>query len=150
MGKLEALKLVHIVAGMVWVGGSIIFLILGARMAKAPRDEQLTFNKSMEFVGERIFGPAAAVVLGAGIWQVIEHPAYSFSQTWIVLALGGIAVSVAIGLGFFGPQGKALTAELEANDPAAAARARRIGRVSMLDTLILLMIVWAMVYKPGL
>jgi uncharacterized membrane protein len=150
MAKLDVLLLVHVLGAMVWVGGSIIFLILGARMANAPRDEQVTFNKSMEFVGGRIFGPAAALVLVAGIWLVIEHPAYEFTQTWIVIALGGIALSIAIGLGYFSPQSKALLAELEANDPAAAGRARRIGQVSMFDTLILLVIVWAMVYKPGL
>lgn len=149
MAKLDVLLLVHILAAMVWVGGSIIFLILGARMAGASRDEQLAFNKSMEFVGGRIFGPAAALTLAAGIWLVIEHPAYEFSQTWIVIALGGVVLSTVIGLGFFNPQGKALVAELEANDPAATGRARRIGRASMLDTLILLVIVWAMVYKPG-
>jgi uncharacterized membrane protein len=150
MDTIGVLTLVHIVAAMVWVGGSIIFLILGARMSTAPRDEQLTFNRSMELVGSRIFGPAAGLVLASGIWLVLKHTVYSFSQTWIILALGGIALSIAIGVGFFGPQGKALTAELEASDPAATVRARRIGQVSMLDTLILLVIVWAMVYKPGL
>jgi uncharacterized membrane protein len=149
MAKLDVLKLIHIVAAMVWVGGSIIFVILGTRMAKASNEERLRFNQSMEFVGARVFGPAAALVLAAGIWMVVEHPAYGFSQTWIIVALGGIAVSIAIGLGFHNPQGKALTAELEANDPAAAVRSRRIGMVSMFDTLLLLVIVWAMVYKPG-
>ncbi|MEX2322825.1 MAG: hypothetical protein WEA29_03535 [Acidimicrobiia bacterium] len=150
MAKLDVLRLVHILAGMVWVGGRIIFVALGARLANAARDRQLAFNETMGFVGGRIFGPAAFLVLGAGIWLVVEDPAYSFNQTWIVLALGGVALSVAIGIGFFGPQGKALTAELLADDPAAAARSRRIGQVSMLDTLILLVIVWAMVYKPGI
>jgi uncharacterized membrane protein len=150
MELVRVLTLVHILAAMVWVGGSIIFVILGARMSTAPHDEQLTFNRSMEVVGGRIFGPAAGLVLASGIWLVIEHQTYSFSQAWIILALGGIALSIAIGIGFFGPQSKALTAELEANDPAATVRARRIGQVSMLDTLILLVIVWAMVYKPGL
>jgi uncharacterized membrane protein len=149
MVKLDVLKLVHILGAMVWVGGSIILLILGTRMAKASRDRQLAFNETMEFLGGRVFGPAAFLVLGAGIWLVIEHPANSFGQTWIILAFGGIALSVALGIGFFGPQAKALKAELQANDPAAAARSRRIGQVAMFDTLILLVIVWAMVFKPG-
>lgn len=149
MTRLEVLRLVHILAAMVWVGGSIIFLILGARMAGAARDRLIAFNETMEFVGARIFGPAAMLTLAAGVWLVIDHPAYEFSQTWIVIALGGVAMSIVIGIGFFGPQGKALAAELEANEPAAATRARRIGRVSMFDTVILLVIVWAMVFKPG-
>jgi len=150
MNNLEILKLIHVLGAIVWVGGAVLMIILGFRVAKADLGRRLGYTEDMNFVGGRVFAPASIVTLSAGIWLVIWHPAYDFNQLWIILALGGIAVSIAIGMGFYPPQGNALIAELKAGNPAAEARSARIARVSMVDTAILLIVVWAMVAKPGL
>jgi hypothetical protein len=75
---------------------------------------------------------------------------YDWDQAWISFGFGGVLVGVVLGVAFSGPQGKALVSELKSGDSAAQARGIRIGRVSVLELLILIVVVWAMVFKPGL
>lgn len=144
----ETLKFIHVLAAIVWVGGGIVSTILGVRMRRASTEHRLGFSRDMGFVGERVYGPAAGIALIAGIWMVIDEPAFGFGQAWIIIGLGGFLLSSIIGVAFFGPAAKALAADLEAGRSNDALQAR-ISRVSYLDLAILLVVVWAMVVKPG-
>lgn len=144
----ETLKFIHVLAAIVWVGGGIVSAILSYRMRYAAPEHRLGFARDMAVVGDRIYGSAAGIALIAGIWMVIDEPAFGFGQAWIIIGLAGFALSSAIGVGFFGPATKALIADLEAGGSGDAARAR-IQLGSYADLAILIVVVWAMVVKPG-
>jgi uncharacterized membrane protein len=150
VSKFEWLKLVHTLAGIVWVGGAFLLSAYGIKMARgANREEQIAFARQSQFAGT-LYGISALLLLGFGIWMVADNPAWDFDQLWVHLGFAGIVVGFVLGPFFYGPQSNKLIEELEAGDPAAVARSRRLGMVGSLETLLLIVVVWAMIAKPGL
>lgn len=143
------LKFVHVLAAVAWVGGSILIQVYGIRQARAPREERVRFARDAMVAGN-VFAVAGIVVLAVGVWLVLRIDAWDFDQAWISLGFAGVLVGAVLGMAFYGPQAKALISELEAGSPAAAARGRRIAAVSAAETVLLVVVVWAMVFKPGL
>jgi uncharacterized membrane protein len=150
----DLLLLIHILAALTWVGGSVMLTVLGARVVRSGDPGRIVaFTKDSEWVGPRIIAPSALALLGVGIGMVIENPAWEFSQLWIILALIGFAITFIGGLTFFGPESKRIARLIEtegAESPEAQRRGRRILLVSRLDTLLLVLLVVDMVLKPGL
>jgi uncharacterized membrane protein len=150
IGDFDAwLKFVHVVAAVFWVGGSLLAIVLAARIMRAGPERRIGYAEDMLVVG-RLFAIAGITVLLAGIWLVFRVDAWDWDQAWISIGFIGVAVGAVLGPAFYTPQGKALIAEIRAGDPEAAARSRRFGMVSMIETAILVVVVWAMVFKPGL
>jgi uncharacterized membrane protein len=144
------LKLIHIIAAVIWVGGAAFLTVYGLRMAAMKVADRISFARQALFAG-RIFMISAILVLGAGLWLVLRETAWSFDQAWISIGFAGILMGAILGPAFYGPQSEAILADLEAGDVAAAdARGKRLGLVSTIETLLLFVVIWAMVYKPGL
>jgi uncharacterized membrane protein len=146
----ETYKLIHVLAAIVWVGGGTLGLVFTWRSLAAEREHRLGFARDMEVLANRVFAPASIIALLFGILLVLEVDAFEFSDTWVLIGIIGLAASVAVGMGFFGPQTKRLIAELESNDPKAEGRLGMIAKMSVLDLTIVYVVVWAMVAKPGL
>ena len=144
----ETLKLLHVLAAVVWVGGGVFQTVSTWRAVNADPAHRLGLARDMRFAGDRVFGPASLLALIFGVWMVIESPAIGWGDTWIVIGLVGIVISGAMGGIFFAPKSKALVARLEAGEDGAALL-RTIGRVSLIDMTILVVVVWAMVTRPG-
>jgi uncharacterized membrane protein len=142
------LKFIHVISAVAWVGGVLLMQLYGARVATADRDRRLYFAENNEAAG-RFFTIAGILVLLSGIWVVARVDAWEYSQAWISIGFGGVAVGAVLGMAFYGPRTRQLIAQLKANDPAAEGTGRQIALVSGVETLILLIVVWAMVFKPG-
>jgi uncharacterized membrane protein len=146
---LEFLKFVHVAFAAFWVGGAVLLTVYGMTLMKADATTKIAFSK-MTLVAGRLFAGFAAVALIAGLWMVIGYSEiYGIEKPWISIGFVGIFVGAALGPAFYAPQARALIGELEAGDAAAAARERRIGLVSVLETLLLIVVIMAMVYKWG-
>ncbi len=142
-------KLIHVLAAVVWVGGAAFLTIYGMRMALAAVSDRIAFARQALFAG-RVFMISAIAVLGAGVGLVIDGP-WEWSDAFISIGFLGIALGAVLGPAFYAPQSKALIADLESGDEAAAeARSKRMGMVSTLEVVFLFVVIWAMVYKPGL
>jgi hypothetical protein len=77
---------------------------------------------------------------------------WSFGDLWITLGLVGYALSALIGMVGLGPLAKRaqkLTAERGPQDPVVLHTRRRIERLQRLDMVILIVVVFDMVVKPG-
>ena len=146
----ETYVLIHVLAAIVWVGGGTLALVFTWRTLAADREHRLGYARDIEVLSNRVFAPASIVALLFGVLLVLEIDAFEFSQTWILIGIIGLAASVVLGMGFFGPQTKKLVTEIEQNDPKAEGRLGLIAKVSVLDMAILYVVVWAMVVKPGL
>ena len=147
-GFTGVLTLIHILFAAAWVGGAILLAAYGFTMMRADVPTRIAYTRMSIFAG-RAFSVFAAVALIAGVWLVLRLDYYGFDQAWISIGFLAIIVGAVLGPAFFAPQARKLIAELEAGDPAAAARERRLGMVGSLETLLLLVTVWAMVYRPG-
>lgn len=145
----EFLQLVHVLFAAFWVGGAVLLVVYGMAIMKADAATKIAFSK-MTLVAGRLFAVFAAVALAAGTWMVLREDYLGFDQAWISIGFLGIIVGAVLGPAFYAPQAKALIGELGSGNAAAAAREKRIGIVSLLEVLMLVAVVWAMVYKPGL
>jgi hypothetical protein len=86
------------------------------------------------------------------VWLVVLEDEWAFSQLWIVLSLALVGVSMVLGMGYFGPEGKRISRMAQERGGDDGNVRRRIGRllwVSRFDVLILVVVLWAMVFKPG-
>jgi uncharacterized membrane protein len=149
----ESLVLVHVLAAIVWVGGGVAVQFFALRALRAREPGRIAaFSGDVEWLGTRVFLPASVVVLVAGILAVAEA-GWGWGSTWISIGFAGIAVSIVVGSGFLGPESGRIARLVAAEGPESAAvraRVRRILLVSRLELLVLLVVVWAMVTKPGL
>jgi len=121
--------------------------------AQASEDEAtvLGVTKMAEFIGKAVFNPAGIITLLAGIWLVIEAD-YEFSEAWISIGFLGVALGAILGMAFYPKALKAVEDGIEAdgllsNDTLGALRKLRL--VSTVEWLLLIVVVWAMVFKPG-
>jgi uncharacterized membrane protein len=143
------LKLIHILAAIVWVGGGSLLTIFGVRMVKASAADRIALARQ-SLVAGRVFMVSAIVTLAAGLWLVLREDLWGLDQAWISFGFAGILLGAILGPAFYSPQAEKMIGELEAGDTAAAdARGKRIGMVSSLEVVFLFVVIWAMVYKPG-
>ena len=148
MEAFEIYKFLHISFAIIWVGGGVLGIVFMERARRAETSQILGISRDMEFASNRVFAPAAMLTLLFGILMVVDFDGYTFSQTWIIIGLTAVGLSIVLGAGYLGPQSTKLVKELEAGDPGATDRLDRIARVSYVDTAVLLIAVWAMVTKP--
>jgi uncharacterized membrane protein len=149
----ELLLTIHVLAAVVWVGGSITIHILGRRALKRGDGQEIyEFSKEINTVALRLYAPTSLILLVAGI-LLVNEAGYEFSQLWITLAFLGWAISFIVGVGYYGPQDRKLQALVAADGPTAtgvAANVRQAMLVNQVELLILVLIVVDMTTKPGL
>src|SRR5215475_8620758 len=89
---------VHILFVVLWIGGGV-FLTIFAILAERARDgvQLASLAKMAAFAGERIFAPAAIVVLAMGIAMVLNAD-LGFGHFWLIFGLLGFASSFVVGV----------------------------------------------------
>ncbi len=149
----NALKYVHILAAMIWLGTSIYLQFTATRLAKANDPERMAaFAKDTEYTGTHLIMPSTILLLLMGIALVAYSPVYAFTDTWILLAFAAYAATFVTGAFVIGPTSGKIGALLEAEgsaSPEAQALITRIFSVSRVDLVVLLLVVADMVFKPG-
>jgi uncharacterized membrane protein len=146
----EIYEFLHILSAIVWVGGAVLLVVLGASVAASRDMDRVRSFTLNALVAGRLFMIAAISTLVWGVLMVLDSDFVDFEQAWIVIGFIGVTVGAVLGPTFFLPQGKRLLGQLDGGDAGAAATARRIGMVTRAQTILLLVVVWAMVFKPGL
>jgi uncharacterized membrane protein len=142
---------VHVLFVVLWVGGGL-FLTLFAILAERAndRDQITSITKMAAFAGERVFAPAAIVVLAMGISMVLNAH-LGFGHFWIIFGLLGFASTFVIGIGVLGPRAKkleALIADKGADHPETQAAISQILLIARFDIAVLALVVVDMVTKP--
>ena len=144
------LLLLHVLATMVWVGGLAALAVLATHVLRGGDPGTVArFVGSLRVVGPFALAPASAVALGAGVWMVVDSPAWRFGDAWVVVGLSAFAGAFLVGAVFLSRA--ALAAE------RASARRRRRGRSPLrrwswgirLVLALLVVAAWDMVFKPG-
>jgi uncharacterized membrane protein len=151
-GYYDTLKFFHVLAAITWVGSAIYAQALATKVMGEGDPVRLARTATdIGDLGKRLITPAAITVLVFGIWLVAVGP-WGLSDTWVVLGLVGIAITIATGAGFLGPESERLgklAAERGPADPEIQRRIKRIFAVSRADLVVLVLVVADMVFKPG-
>jgi len=148
----EWLVLIHVVMAVIWIGGGTIMNILAFRVRRENNsDRSVGFVRDVEWIGLRVFTPASIVLVIVGIWAAAEGD-WDFGDAWIAIGLAGYAISFLAGILFFGPESGRIGKLIQAEGPSSPAVQSRVGRLlvfTRIELVILLVVIWAMVTKPG-
>jgi uncharacterized membrane protein len=152
MSLYELLLFVHIMAAIVWVGGSAAIQILSVRVMKAgDAGRRAALAADIELLGTRVFTPASGILLLFGIFLVINGK-WGWGEPWIGGGMAIWLVSTVIGIAFFGPEMARVQKLSEAEGAESAsvtARVERLLLVSRVDLGLLILAVFLMTTKPG-
>jgi uncharacterized membrane protein len=146
-----ALKSLHVIAAVVWVGGGIALTVLMTRL-RAARDPVVAIRMAAHFafLGSRVFPPTAILLVLTGFAMIAEGD-LEF-ELWIILGLVGWLASAVNGGAFLGPRAEKL-AEMQTDPPpdaqAVGAGLSRVMTFARIDATILLLVIVDMVVKPG-
>jgi uncharacterized membrane protein len=150
----SSLKFVHVLSAVVWVGGACTLQAFAIRISASGDGLRMaTFAKDAEYVGNRIFLPSSIILLVSGIFTIHESSgAWSYDQTWVQIGLAMILASIAIGAGFLGPEAGRIARAIDQHGPSSDQARHHINRlflVSRFELVLLLLVVFDMVVKPG-
>jgi uncharacterized membrane protein len=151
MNTYAILKLLHVVAVIVWLGGALTANVLTWRVAKAgDRQTLATLFGHTALLGRGLIGPAALVTLITGIAMVVTAR-LDFAALWIQWGFAGVVIHFLFGPLLLRRAGIELQQAAAGQDDSRLATARRrVGRLAAIYLALLLSVVGAMVIKPTL
>ena len=144
-------QVLHVLFAVVWVGAAVLALFLSLRLGSM-RDNPTAGPAAglMEATAVPLFMVAALGTLITGL--IMAFGWVTFEPLWIKIGLGGVIVSIVVGMGYFAPHGKKLEAAMAANGPTDSkvqSMIRQAQLVSMAEVVLFAIVIWAMVAKPN-
>jgi hypothetical protein len=153
----DVVVFVHVTAVVVSFGATFAYPFFQTVVERSsPRSVPAMF-RAMHTTSRYLVVPGALVVLAAGIYLTIER--WDFGQLFVVVGLFVVVVVIILGAMFF-DRHESRAIELSQRDVAAAGAgevvlsdeywevSKRIARVGMLASLLILVAVFFMVVKP--
>jgi uncharacterized membrane protein len=142
---------VHLLATVVWIGGGLLLTVFGILAQRAQDGEQLAqLARMAAFAGERIFAPAAIVVVLMGI-AMVHNLHWGYDHFWIIFGLLGFLTTFVLGIGVLSPMSKranAMIAEKGVDHPDVQAYGGKILLVARADVAMLVLVIVDMATKP--
>jgi predicted membrane channel-forming protein YqfA (hemolysin III family) len=143
-------KWLHVTFAIIWLGGALIMVFLGAAADRARDDNDMVWIvRKVSWCAERVFVAASILTVVFGLITVWLGNLWS--HLWVILGLIGIAATIGMGIGVLTPRSKRAEAGFAAGGatPAVIAQCREILAVAKFDMVLLFTIVADMVLKPG-
>ena len=149
MNMRNLLLFLHIATAIIIIGSLGFMDMVVPGMVRGGADNLPTLRKFHKLAG--VFGPASMIVVLLGLALVLrqKNDYADFDDTWVSLSMLLFIVAAVIGSVFGAKTLRAGIDKLESGQSADT----EAGRLSMLggvNILILLLIVWLMVDKPGI
>lgn len=148
----ELVKYIHVVCAIVWVGGAAYSQVLGVLVARSGDPNDIPkLARNLARIGTMVFLPASVILFVAGLIMTINR--WSFTQTWISIAIALWLLSVISGAVYVGPRLPKMAAAFDtegATSGTGLGILRRIILVSRAELVMLFVIVGLMVFKPTL
>jgi len=146
----NAIKYVHVISAIIWVGGAFFAQLLAIRAQRSTDPAELPrLGAALGELGMKVFLPASIVLFVAGVILTLQR--WAFSQLWISIAIILWLVSAITGALYLGPQsariGKLFTTEGPTSIAGRAALAR-VFIVSRLELVSFAILVFLMIFKP--
>jgi len=148
------LLLVHILAGMAWVGGAIFIqaTLFAARRSQSPEGVDRVM-RSFAWADTWLALGAPLLVVITGVAMVLINGAWSFEQAWILGSIGLVivyeVVAMTVGARLY-RQLEDARAQGNFETPGHARTMRAWGRLGAVLLALLMAIVGLMVLKPGI
>jgi uncharacterized membrane protein len=153
MDSYRFLLFLHILAAVGWVGGTVLFSLMGVRLQRAGTPEQRhDLVGQLAYFGKSYFAAmsVALIVIGLGL---AADDRWDFSMRWIQLGILGWLVTTVFGAAYLGPQFEKLSERMTAegaDTPAVRERTSQLLLLFHLEAVLLILVVADMVLKPGI
>jgi uncharacterized membrane protein len=147
----QLLLFIHIVCAVIWVGGAFYVQLLAIRVTRSGDPIEVPrLARHVEAIGTRVFVPAAIILFLAGAAMTAQ--AWSFTQTWIAIAIVLWLLSALSASLYAAPRAKRAATLFETEGPTSVGGlelTRRIFIVSRVELVSFAIIIALMVFKPG-
>ena len=143
------LKVAHVVAVIVWLGGSMALGVLTASFIRAgERGALAVYFREAGFYGPMIVGPSSLLTLLTGLGMAFMTRSYT--ELWVQIGFGGIVLHFIVGAGLIRVAAMRVQQSLAGQgDPAElAAAGKRLRVLNLVYLLVLFGVVAVMVLKP--
>jgi uncharacterized membrane protein len=144
-------KAVHVGFAVIWIGGGTLLTILGLIAERQNDPVQIAaVAKQAAMVGEKLFSPAAGIVLLAGIAMMINTN-WGWEHFWITAGLVGFASTFVTGIAVLAPRTRRLEELIETvgvEAPETQAAIKQLLLIARFDVAVLLLVIIDMVVKP--
>ena len=145
------LLFIHILLGMVWVGGIVHseVQIIGAERSRDP-SRVVDAYVSLAATNRKLFLIPSWAVTGFGAWLVVETNR-SFTELWIVLAMIGSLLAAGVGLVVLAAEGMRISLMVREGQDRELVLVRifRLSRLRKVHTLVLVGVLALMIWQPG-
>src|SRR3712207_1973164 len=152
MSWYELLLFLHILAMATWFGSGLAILVLATRALKGEVASFGPFAVNAGWWAGRAH-PAAGVVLLLTGFGMVADADLSLGETWVLLALIGLVITMGVGGALIGRTSDQLTKALQASGGNYAAEHRDLASqvilYSRIELALLVLIIADMVAKPG-
>ena len=152
MSVYQVLLTLHILAAAMWIGAAFALQVISGQMRSSTPDAVTDrFAIDAERVGKTVFAPSAVVLVVTGVFLVLRGN-FGWTEPWLLIGVGAVAVVLAVGAGFLIPEARRLAdlARTVGHDSAEIReRSRRRFLVARVDLSILILAMAVMVVRPG-
>lgn len=139
-------KFLHVASAVIWIGGGLIMVLLGARADRARNEADMVgVVRQVAWAADRIYVPASIATLIFGV--ITAWLGSLFSMLWVNLGFVGIVSTIALGVLVLTPRAKTVNAEAGVT-PKAVAVSREILTIAKFDMTVLFVVIADMVLKP--
>lgn len=149
----------HIAAAVIAFGAAFVYPVVDAAVRRADLRALPVWHEAQNQIGFKLMTPGATLVLITGIYMAIDRWD-DFGGFWFSAAGVIVVAIVGLGHGFFTPQARKLKAQAETDLAGGAAErgqmsaeyeaiAARVRVVGILTSVLILVALLLMVWKPG-
>jgi uncharacterized membrane protein len=141
-------KFLHVASAVLWLGGGLFMVLLGAKADRAKDDADLVdIIRLVAWASDRIYIPASLATLIFGV--TTAWLGNLWSSLWVNLGFVGIVSTIALGVLVLSARAKKVAAE-KGVTPRAVELSREILTIAKFDMTVLYVVIADMVLKPEL
>ena len=146
----DTLLTLHILAAGAWFGTNVVQIAVNPTLGSKSAEVAADWHRTLVKFSRYLYMPASLIILGTGVWMVLDSDAWEFSQAFVSIGFLAIILGAVLGMAFFAPNSRKAADALDNGDTdTARAIEQRVNIVGSLDTVVIIVTVVAMVAKWG-
>ena len=145
----EALLALHLIGVALWLGSNVSMGLGSSRAEGQSAETNAWWAETQGFLGKTLKNVAAVLVLATGIAMVVrKQGGAQFKDANISLGFLAVIVGAVLGMAVFGPGCRTIAAAFRSGDTSTAtATINKLGMVGMIESLVVVVTIFAMVGK---
>ncbi len=147
----EGLLVLHILGVAAWLGANVTQFVVNGPMIEDRGPVAARWLRTTAVMSKTIYMPAAILILITGILLVVTSDGdHTFSDPFVSIGFLMIIVGAVVGITVLSPQAERAADAFDADDGDTADSAlTRIRQFGSIDTVLLIVTIWAMASKLG-